>query len=882
MNKRFLAILIAFVLVLGTMPMPLAYASDIEGHREQTVIEMMSALSLVQGDGDGNFRPDDVLTRAEYTTLILRLLKLEDLVGNYSGNIPFTDVPESHWAYSYICAAYELGIINGMSETTFGVEEKVKKIDAIKILLCALGYRLPSEKLGGYPGGYMAMGTRLKLYKNLGTDTYITRAEACRLLYNSFSVEIRQEDENILANNKYVLDAYLDLRKVTGVIEETWHYQSSSISKGYIKVSGELYYAPLADADKYFGETVECYVKDDGSRKIVIFIKPTVTAQTLVVNGRDILPDTSLTSLKYLGSDKKVKKAGLAANLTVYKNGTKIPSGSLSASDLIIGTGQVVLKATKGGTYDLALVTEHQNFVVTYVSDNKIYDKFGANITVEEDDETIEFYKDNSLYTKELIKNGDILSVATSVDGRRMVYVSDESFMGSVTSIETTESGTPRYTIKDSDGNTHELELAKNYLDALQGGNREAISLRIGENYIYHFYLDIFGDIADITAVTVSENGEYGFMIRSGRKGSDLDGGAAFVILTMNNRYETFEIPSNKKIKFGRKTAGTYKISNENALDVIAEVSGKQLVKYVLDENGFIEEFYLADSSPSNEHFSNSGIEEKTYTYYNGLINQQLAIDINTSIFAININAQYEDIMYAGNYTTTLKDGISSFMRFYDREGNYVNAVVLSAKSLKRYTSQLDGYAYPVNYVNSPVFYIDEITRKTIDDETYTFIEGFQDGKAKSIAVSDTLEWYSEPFENLKEGIAIQYTSNSEIISRAMYADEIEQVIVFKTVFDFTHPVTEGASWEYTDLKNSRARIATFWGETLVGNESYCTLNINGEPFTASIHDHTMQLEYLKDENGFRLLTQPEINAGQKVFVRQRYSNTREVVIYER
>ena len=882
MNKRFLAILIALTLILGIMP--LAYASDIEGHREQNVIEMMSALSLVKGDGDGNFRPNDVLTRAEYTTLILRLLKLEDLVGNYSGNIPFADVTELHWAYSYICAAYELGLVNGMSETAFGPDEEVKKIDAIKILLCALGYQLPAEKLGGYPGGYMAMGVRLKVYKGLGSDPYITRAEACRLLYNSLSVEIRQENENIIANNEYVLDAYHDMRKVTGVIEETWHYQSGGIEKDYIRVSGEIYYAPLADADEYFGEKVVCYVKDDGSRKTIYFIMPTTTTESLVINARDILPDTTLSTFKYLGEDNSVKRVGLSSSLVVYKNGSKIPAGSLSASDIIIATGQVVLKSTKGAGYDLALVTETQNYVVTYANDERIYDKFGASVTIEEDDEDIEFYKGNSLYSREFIKTGDILSVSTSPDGkRRMVHVSDESLTGSVTSIETTQSGIPKFTLKDVDGNTHVLELAKNYLDALQSNNRDAINMRIGENYIYKLYLDAFGDIADITSLTISEDGEYGFMINSGMNGSAIERGAAFKLLTMNNRFETFEIPSNKKIKFGRNVGDTYIISKEKPLDILAEVSGKQLVKYVLDENGFIKEFYLADSNPSNDHFSDSGIEEKSYSYYNGVINQHIAIDINTAIFAINVNAQYEDIMYAGNYSTTLKDAYASSMRFYDKEGNYVRAVVMSAKSVVRYTSETDGYAYPINYVNSPVFYINDIKyRTTADGETFMYIEGFQDGKEKSIPVAKNLEWYSEPFENLKEGIAIQYTSNADIRNRAMYTDEMEQVIVFRTVFDFTQSITEGATWEYTDLKSSRARIATFWGDTLVGNESYCTLNINGEPFTASIHEHTMQLEYLKEEVGFRLLTQSEINEGQKVFVRQRYSNTREVVIYER
>ncbi len=54
-------------------------------------------------------------------------------------DLPFTDVADNHWAYSYVKELYKNGVINGISETEFAPSAAVERQAFVKILVGALG-----------------------------------------------------------------------------------------------------------------------------------------------------------------------------------------------------------------------------------------------------------------------------------------------------------------------------------------------------------------------------------------------------------------------------------------------------------------------------------------------------------------------------------------------------------------------------------------------------------------------------------------------------------------------------------------------------------------------------------------------------------------------
>lgn len=100
-----------------------------------TAINSVAEAGAFNGKGGGLFAPSDYITRAEFVTA------LSNCFGVEAGIVDFTDVPESHWAYSYIASAVKKGWINGFGDGSFGPDQRITRCQAVKIMNSALGRR---------------------------------------------------------------------------------------------------------------------------------------------------------------------------------------------------------------------------------------------------------------------------------------------------------------------------------------------------------------------------------------------------------------------------------------------------------------------------------------------------------------------------------------------------------------------------------------------------------------------------------------------------------------------------------------------------------------------------------------------------------------------
>ena len=145
--KRALSLAVSTVMLIGMMAVGTSAASyaDVDSADNVEAIEVMQAVSVMVGDENGNFNPDQNVTRAEMAVVMANLLDLqvEDFVG---ASIPFTDVPE--WAHAYVAACYADGITGGISATEYGSDNSVTSVQAALMLLKALGYFQYSSDFG--------------------------------------------------------------------------------------------------------------------------------------------------------------------------------------------------------------------------------------------------------------------------------------------------------------------------------------------------------------------------------------------------------------------------------------------------------------------------------------------------------------------------------------------------------------------------------------------------------------------------------------------------------------------------------------------------------------------------------------------------------------
>ena len=95
-------------------------------------VDYVLSKGIMQGYGDGTFRPDETATRAQVVTLLYRIAG-EPAVDD-SKALPFTDVNLESWYGSALRWAYQNGITTGVSADTFAPDDCVTREQMVSFL----------------------------------------------------------------------------------------------------------------------------------------------------------------------------------------------------------------------------------------------------------------------------------------------------------------------------------------------------------------------------------------------------------------------------------------------------------------------------------------------------------------------------------------------------------------------------------------------------------------------------------------------------------------------------------------------------------------------------------------------------------------------------
>lgn len=120
---------------------------DIKGNKYKNEIEKLSSRGIINGFSDTQFCPDRTMTRAEFSTIVVRALGLVKV-----GKNVFTDVNGNAWYKDYVATAHSCGIVNGVSEDRFDPEGTITVEQACIMIeragkLCGLGNTLSQSEI---------------------------------------------------------------------------------------------------------------------------------------------------------------------------------------------------------------------------------------------------------------------------------------------------------------------------------------------------------------------------------------------------------------------------------------------------------------------------------------------------------------------------------------------------------------------------------------------------------------------------------------------------------------------------------------------------------------------------------------------------------------
>ncbi|MEK7672920.1 MAG: S-layer homology domain-containing protein [Patescibacteria group bacterium] len=130
---------------------------------------------IVSGYDDGSFKADKKVNRAEFAKIIAEAVDLD-----YSTLPPealskcFTDVKDlpDHWFAPAVCAAKNMGWVNGYDNGSFGPSKNIVRAEGLKIVLKAFGVEVPENS---------AVEVSSFADVNLQTDWFVGVAEGAKV-----------------------------------------------------------------------------------------------------------------------------------------------------------------------------------------------------------------------------------------------------------------------------------------------------------------------------------------------------------------------------------------------------------------------------------------------------------------------------------------------------------------------------------------------------------------------------------------------------------------------------------------------------------------------------------------------------------------------------
>lgn len=165
-------------------------------HWAAPVVQELAARHMVTGTGQTTFEPDRSVTRAEFVTMLARAMKLTD-----AGETPFTDVSPADWFAKDVAAAYKAGLVQGQTADLFAPNDLISREEMVTLMMRSytMNHQQPAgqsaapfndkAQISTWALPYVEQAASLQLINGRAEGRFepkgnSTRAEASQVMYN--------------------------------------------------------------------------------------------------------------------------------------------------------------------------------------------------------------------------------------------------------------------------------------------------------------------------------------------------------------------------------------------------------------------------------------------------------------------------------------------------------------------------------------------------------------------------------------------------------------------------------------------------------------------------------------------------------------------------
>lgn len=778
--RRLLLLLISAALLLnvgGTF-------AETDGNAEpkHSHIGKLQALGLWASDVSA-----DAVTRGDFARLMTAMLGMDELqIKTVADESRFSDLDKENKAYAAVYFLSEKGVLSGDGDR-FYPERPITYDEAVKMLVCALGYETAARENGGYPAGYRISARRFQLIRGSEhSGTAQLTAELCAEMINdAMNAKLMEpsygSEKAWSVKDTTVLQEYHKIGMVRGVLEASGG-SSLSAKDTYpddiLLIGDDKFQGDAKQFEKYVGYRMEAYYKleDDKGERALIYMEPAAGANKIFEVSEEKILGCENGCLLYEGEGGKTLRKQICSDKTRAQfNGVyaEITDEDIKNADRIIwidnGTGNMP-------------VVKIDSFQV-YVADSLDHTENILTVRFPKGEErTVELGENNGEQTVALtdhlgvpadfyaVKKNSVLRVGKSKDGKKVSII--------LTGVQ-----------KEGVLDGFNIDEKKLMLDGVEYSvapkSAAAEQLREAEaGKRYSLYLD---DRFRAAAIERQDAGEekYGYMTGAVCD-SAFESMARFRIFTQNNRFEEFESAARVKVdgdvlKNGAAIVGA--LQNEQG------VIERQPVRYRVNDEGKL--IYLDTARRGTKEQSNGTFRgNHTMTRYDAFMGGRFIGDppmFGAESYNPNDNMQYNVKMTAKTPVFCVPPLNAS----EEQIGNEDNYCVTNIRIFKNYSTykenaatgeRVDAYDLDENWTAGMLlYYTRKTTAEPITDKTpitvvqeiikgldsegnpQSYLYGFQAGNYVSVPISDGLEDMTKEY----------YAENGTVSSTVRFGDAI-------------------------------------------------------------------------------------------------------------
>lgn len=754
--KKLSSILAAVLLLLtvfsgGALAAPASFDDVSNDTPYQKAIIALSTYGVINGyeeNGKTLFKPDSTITRAEFTMMLTRALGVDGVKVEGSS---FTDT-DNHYAKYNIKTAADMGIVNGFDDNTFRPDEKVTYEQAVKMLVCALGYQPNAMNNGGWPIGYMSTAGQLGITKsiNIAGTAPAPRGVIAQLFYAALDVKIQIEGTSATGEKVYtttddtILSSKLKIANVKGTIIGVGDTHTNDLATSHldnemsvlVKNEEMLFdytdcFKSVAEASQYLGYNVTVYYREATTSDIasIISIDKDTTKNEVVTILSENIDEYDGTTLRYTDDKRSMNTKLPASSVSLIYNGKTVTGDEvitigdntytvaealqewLNPNSDNFFYGEVVLTDTgDDGSVDIVTINNYTVMVASKTvtaADYQITDKLRSN-------HSLILNPDSTAYTSTIYKNGaeakvtsisanDVVLYAKSLDGEKYtLYVTSKPVTGAITTLDETD-----MLIGVGD---KEYNLSQSCIDHLDGKTE----LRVGSNGT--FYIDRYNSIVYCT-LTADKASSYAYIVNMFQSDDGETYYASVYAPSTSANIKNYEVKSNVKLNGAsskpsavaarlQDTAPRLQLDIENKDAIYEGTADKayatayaQPVKMDISNNVINSIVTLSDDEGAPNENNSSLVRYKPLAQYkytsNGNFNDEFYVNSSTMLLYIPGNRSDKEEYMKTTMASYFKAGQSYWVEPYDvSDTKYAKLLLIYGNSANAQITKDSPYAF--------------------------------------------------------------------------------------------------------------------------------------------------------------------------------------------